>query len=278
MKLGKFDNNRCACHCLHLVVKRGEAASTAFSSVVVKVSRKVEFFRRSPVALKSLKECQTRFSLPANKLKQQVTTRWNSTYEMIDRFIQQKQAIGDYANRNNDFENLTRDEWDILEEGRSLLKPFVIASMKFSASDCSISEVIPTVKWLFHKVESTAVSILSEMKSELMIWLQKEDPQYFGGLEQKPTYSFATFLDPRYKDAFYRQPSTTTEVVRLLSSAVQDLASAQTATVSAANVVRTVASNDCDFNIDDVAAPTVSQGASNSSGILSYSHSMDVIK
>lgn len=65
-----------------------------------------------------------------------------------------------------------------------------------------------------------------------------------------------------------------------LPSAVQDLASAQTATVSAANsanVVRTVASNDCDFNLDDVAAPTVSQGASNSSGILCYIHSMDVI-
>ena len=197
MKDGQYDNIRCACHGLHLVVKRGEAASDEFSNLLSKVSRKVETFRRSHIALQNFKERQHRFSLlPEHKLIQQVSTRWNSTFLMIERFTEQKQAIGDYANRHSEFENLTKLEWDMLEEGRNLMKHFVTASVKFSCrSDCSVSEVIPTVKWLIHKLETrpTCVSALNE----LILWLNKQDPQYFGDIEHKPAYAFATFLDPR---------------------------------------------------------------------------------
>jgi len=89
MKDGKFSNNGCACHTLHLIVKKGENALTEFTEFAGKGSRKVEHFRRSSVARQEFRECLNRDGVPEHKLVQQVSTHWNSLYQMTDRFIVQ---------------------------------------------------------------------------------------------------------------------------------------------------------------------------------------------
>jgi hypothetical protein len=219
MKDGQFANNRCACHGLNLVVRRCESHST-LAAVTLKVSKVVEHFRRSPTAKQRFHDCQRTFDVPKHKLVQQVSTRWNSMFSMIDRFAEQRLVIGDYANRYSDIENLSRTEWEILDEARILLRPFLTATLKFSKATCSISEVIPTIKWLKSKVCSAQTVHLTVMKQELVEWLSKRDPQYFGAIEQNAMYSVATLLDPRFKTAYFSLIDARDEVIARLREAI----------------------------------------------------------
>lgn len=60
---------------------------------IVKVRRLVAHFHRSPKATACLKEKQQILKIPLHKLIVDVSTRWNSIYEMIARFSQQYAAI-----------------------------------------------------------------------------------------------------------------------------------------------------------------------------------------
>lgn len=51
------------------------------------------YFHRSTTAKHQLEEKQILLGLPKNKLKTDVSTRWNSAYEMVDRFLEQQPAV-----------------------------------------------------------------------------------------------------------------------------------------------------------------------------------------
>ena len=179
---GQFANNRCACNGLKLVVRRCESQST-LAAVTSKVTKVVQHLRRSPIAQQRFRECQDCFDVPKHKLVQQVYTRWNLMYLMTERFCGQRLVIGDYSNRY-DIENLSKIDWEILDEARLLLCPFMAATLKFI-----ISEVIPTIKWLKNKIYTASTVHLTTMKLEPFDWLCKMDLQYFGAIEHNAMYS-----------------------------------------------------------------------------------------
>jgi len=70
-----------------------------------------------------------------------------------------------------------------MDEARNLLCPFLTVTMTFGKATCSISEVTPTIKWLRHKIQTTQTALLPEMKQNLLAWLSKPEPPYFGKLQ-----------------------------------------------------------------------------------------------
>lgn len=51
------------------------------------------FFHRSTTAKHQLEEKQKQLNMPCHKLKSDVITRWNSAYEMLERFLEQQPAV-----------------------------------------------------------------------------------------------------------------------------------------------------------------------------------------
>ena len=93
---------------------------------------------------------QNRLHLDNHKLIQDIQTRWNSTYLMFERIIEQNEAITTalcLLSRNDLC--LTESEISTLREAIAILKPFEAATKEMSADQyISLSKIIPMSKSL----------------------------------------------------------------------------------------------------------------------------------
>jgi len=85
--------------------------------------------------LSKLNDFQKQLGLPVLKLKQDCPTRWNSTYDMINRIISIKDPIiATLAVLGNmELNCLSPQEWIILENARIILKIFYEITIEISA-------------------------------------------------------------------------------------------------------------------------------------------------
>lgn len=96
-----------------------------------------------------LAEKQTQLgSLKLLKLKQDVRTRWNSTYFMLERLVKLKEPISIVSITFKEVsDNLNSEEWSIIEDILSLLKPFHNLTVELSGEQYpTIAKVIPLVR------------------------------------------------------------------------------------------------------------------------------------
>lgn len=112
----------CFAHSINLIVQSG---LEAVKPTITKVKTIVEYFKRSSYALTRLIEIQKQGGYSVLKLKQDCPTRWNSTYDMIDRILKIKDpVVSKLAIINNDLNKITSDEWKVLKSLCKLLKIF----------------------------------------------------------------------------------------------------------------------------------------------------------
>lgn len=120
----------CFAHSLNLVVQKG---FSDIQSVITKVKTIVEYFKRSTPALKKLHDTQEQMGLPMIKLQQDITTRWNSTYDMLERFTNVKDPIiSTLTLLQSDIPTLRHSEWQIVEESSKILKIFYEVTKEIS--------------------------------------------------------------------------------------------------------------------------------------------------
>ncbi|KAI4809482.1 hypothetical protein KUCAC02_018361 [Chaenocephalus aceratus] len=63
------------------------------SRLLGKIRRAVSFFHRSTTAAHVLEQKQEMLHLPKHRLINDVATRWNSSYEMVERYLEQQSAV-----------------------------------------------------------------------------------------------------------------------------------------------------------------------------------------
>lgn len=122
-----------------------------------KVRQIVGHFKHSISANKLLNSYQKQENLPEQKFIQDVTTRWNSTYLMITRFLEQKKSVIGLAPYIHLKVSLASEEWVLLDEISKVLEIFYVVTLTLSKETSSLSEVIPVLR---------SVSIYLEKKSQ----------------------------------------------------------------------------------------------------------------
>ena len=118
----------CFAHTINLATQRALEVD-ALARLLGRVRRIVAFFHRSTAAAHLLKEKQLLLQLPAQKLTIDVTTRWNSAYDMLERYLQQQPAVTaalmsrELRNREKDIATLSESDITSAEHVVKVLQP-----------------------------------------------------------------------------------------------------------------------------------------------------------
>ena len=119
----------------------------------------VGHFSHSAKATMALMKEQKERNNPERKLIQDVSTRWNSTYYMLDRLINQHMPVVAVLNdksvskKGDSSLDLTTHQWILAEDLVSTLKPFESATRLLrSEKNVSISAVLPIIHGLWKGV------------------------------------------------------------------------------------------------------------------------------
>jgi hypothetical protein len=96
VRLTDWKHVPCFAHTLNPIVQYG---LQSIKGLHTKVKSRVEFFRSGPRASSTVKAMQEQLGGPALSLKQDVVTRWNSTYDMLQRIFDVKKVT--HANNSH---------------------------------------------------------------------------------------------------------------------------------------------------------------------------------
>ncbi|CAB4011938.1 zinc finger BED domain-containing 1-like [Paramuricea clavata] len=186
---------KCFAHTLNLVVS--EAIKTDLINGIRKRCRQiVTFFHQSTKATDKLKEIQAQAQVPDHKLVQEVDTRWNSTFYMFERIIEQHEAVMTtlcLSNCNDLCFSIS--DVEVLKAAVAILKPFERVTTEISADQyISISKAIPLAKSLQH-LTSASIHKDTTLASEMSAQLRRR----FTGVENVHLLAHSTLLDPHMK-------------------------------------------------------------------------------
>ncbi|KAK7916321.1 hypothetical protein WMY93_012082 [Mugilogobius chulae] len=212
----KLRQHICIAHTLNLIVKKalnrtlcslasgpkqGSCNLMAYSSVFVK---------------EKLTQVRLHLGMEKMKLMQEVETRWNSTYLMLQRLVELREPVGAaLAGLQHDVSMLTSDEFSIV--GCCLL--FFEATVELSSEEnVSVSKVVPLMKMPEQNLQEEMVRPASPVALEVGDQLIRQLREKLHTLQSMSIVSLATLLDPRFKVlGFFSQTKATAAIKRLTS-------------------------------------------------------------
>ncbi|KAM3871381.1 E3 SUMO-protein ligase ZBED1-like [Diretmus argenteus] len=225
VQLAGYLHVKCFAHALNLASQRALHLPTV-ARLMGRVRRITGFFNRSTVANHVLETKQKLLQLPTHKLKTDVSTRWNSGYEMLQRFLEQQPAIcaallsPEVRRSNTDIFTLNETDIGNAEEIVQSLKSMqVVTTVISEENNPTLSLVAPLLAQLLHDTQDNIddTALVTEIKQSISQDLKK---RYTSAVEKNTLYTAST-LDPRFKTLPFLSPEEKQEAyARVVAEAV----------------------------------------------------------
>jgi len=159
VRLMNIEHIPCTAHKLNNIVKKSLKLDSDDQSIVTddqvqiinlaKLCRSiVGHFKHSEVHTRQLAEKQQQMGLRVLKLKQDVSTRWNSTLTMLERLLEVKEPLIVVSLSIKRCPTMpTNDQWTVIEDLVMLLKPFETLTVQLSYEQKpTLGKVIPLIR------------------------------------------------------------------------------------------------------------------------------------
>lgn len=195
MRDADFPGLPCVAHTLQLAVHEGVLSQQSILDITASGRRIVGHFKHSPLAYTRLENVQKQLGQPIKKLRQDVSTRWNSTLYMFQSLLEQKLALAAYASEHELPCTFTIHQWKLIENMVSILAPFEELTQQISSSTASAADVIPCIRALTRLLEKTVESDHGVKTSKTV--LLEAVRRRFADIDTQKLYAIATVLDPR---------------------------------------------------------------------------------
>ena len=193
----------CFAHTINLACQRGLKVP-ALSRLLGRIRKVVGFFHRSTTAAAVLKSKQVQLDLPQHKLVQDVQTRWNSSYDMIKRYLEQEPAIHaalsspDVKKNLKDVVTLSCDDMSQAEHIMNVLEPLkTVTNIMCSERTPTVSLISPMKAIILETMvdkpdDSTMVKeVKRAVRNDLSNRYEESDINRF--------LLMASAMDPRFK-------------------------------------------------------------------------------
>ena len=143
-------------------------------------------------------------------------TGWGSTFNMMDRIIEQQQAINAVLidDRKNWHHMLSDSDFSVLENVCSVLKPLAVLTDGLSGEkEVTISALLPVMKHINTNLLCASPSdniLVKEIKTVIKCDLQAryQSPKVALLLE------LASYLDPRFRDRYLQNREDTLSIIK----------------------------------------------------------------
>ena len=177
----------CVAHSLNLMVKKALNSNDELSEIRDNCRKIVGYFKSSTTAKvffphlclshtrvyvwinknnllclqERLSQVQMQMGRPVLKLIQEVETRWNSTFNMLQRLFQERETVGAaLAGLNTAIAPLSSQHLNIISDSLKVPAPFNDATIEVSEGKrVSGSKVIPMLAMLHHALEEEELSV-----------------------------------------------------------------------------------------------------------------------
>lgn len=190
----------CFAHTINLATQKAFKVDTV-ARLLGRVRRVVSFFHRSVRAAEILQDKQKQLGLPVHKLIQDVSTRWSSTQNMLERLLEQQPAISAALvsrdlRRGEEINTLQDKDFCNVEDIVKLMAPVKLVTTSMCEDKrptlSVISPVRAKLKKNFEASDEDSV-VIREMKQAFRNDLEKR----YTGLDD--LFHTAAALDPRFK-------------------------------------------------------------------------------
>ena len=206
----------CFAHTLNLIVQEATEKDAELAELRQKCRSIVTFFKQSVKARDKLTEVQKQMGGEEKKLIRDVVTRWNSSYYMYERLVEQYKAVNTtLCFLDHSQLCLSSPEVAIMSDAVKMLRHFEQATREISADKyLSVSKVIPLARSL--QCVTAECTSLRALKQELLSSMARR----FTNIEINYTLAVSTLLDPRFKKVGFGNASACSQAVQRLTSEV----------------------------------------------------------
>jgi len=140
----------CFAHTLQLALHDGILCQPSVAELITSARKIVGHFRHSSSATSRFHAIQEDLGMPKHQLQQDVVTRWNSTYHMLDRLLEQKRAVtlfvAECDEKASKGLSVTASQWTLAARVVKMLQPFDQLTREVSRADACFSMILPATQ------------------------------------------------------------------------------------------------------------------------------------
>ncbi|RXN15602.1 zinc finger BED domain-containing 1-like protein [Labeo rohita] len=199
------------------------------SRLLGRVRKVVTFFHRSTTAAAVLKEKQVMLQLPLHKLVQDVATRWNSSHDMLERYLEQQAAVFSALTDKSvkksikDIVTLSDDDVKLAEDVVQVLKPLKTVTTLMSTEQIpTISMILPLKHRILASMKHSGPdsTVVKDIKAAIAHDFEDRYPDTDRALIQ--FLHMSTALDPRFKSLPFLDETTHDTIFKSLTERILD--------------------------------------------------------
>ena len=223
---GKDTHLVCIAHVVAHLLPDALKNFVEFTTIIDTIKSIVSTIRRSIPASDKLKEIQFKSGKTEGtslRLIQDVPTRWTTTVDMIERYLELEEYIYVAMSEcENPIDVLNREEIKVLKDIFPMMAPVRNVITEISGNQyptCSI--IIPIVRCMEQSINSANPQ--TEMGKKFKAKLRNAISNRFKNFEHSPLLSIATILDPRFKKIHFRDPLAVSSAINKINGLIKSI-------------------------------------------------------